>query len=166
MKRKPLTATVNYVYACGHWLQTHSTLRRFTRKVINEVFMHYDVKELLYSFTIMLADDKILQDLNKEFRARDYPTNVLSFPEEMMIGCRLYLGDIAISYERVTQEASQQNKNFKNHYAHMIVHGILHLLGYDHQTDEQAGIMEALEVQILSALRIPNPYEQDYLNTV
>jgi probable rRNA maturation factor len=106
------------------------------------------------AFTLLLADDAKLQSLNMTFRAKDKPTNVLSFPA----GQEDYLGDVAMAYGVTRQEAREQKKSFSDHATHLTVHGVLHLLGYDHETAKAAKIMEPLEVEILSELGIGDPY--------
>lgn len=106
------------------------------------------------TFTLLLADDAKLQSLNMTFRAKDKPTNVLSFPA----GREDYLGDVAMAYGVTRKEAREQKKSFSDHATHLTVHGVLHLLGYDHETAKAAKIMEPLEVEILSELGIGDPY--------
>lgn len=111
--------------------------------------------------TIRLVDTEEMRQLNRDFRHQDKPTNVLSFPFEMPKGLEdmaPILGDLAICAEVVAREAKEQNKSFSAHWAHMVVHGTLHLLGYDHVTDDEAEIMEPMEVAILKQLGFDNPY--------
>jgi probable rRNA maturation factor len=97
--------------------------------------------------------------LNRTYRDKDYATNVLSFPTELPPGVRLpLLGDIAICASVVRREATEQGKPVAHHWAHLTVHGVLHLLGYDHIEEAEAEKMEALETRILKGLGIPNPY--------
>jgi probable rRNA maturation factor len=97
--------------------------------------------------------------LNRDYRDKDYATNVLSFPTELPPGVSLPLiGDLAICAPVVTREASEQHKLTRDHWAHMTVHGVLHLLGYDHIDDNEAEVMEALEKRILAKLGIDDPY--------
>ncbi len=102
---------------------------------------------------MVFADDDRLRTLNAQFRAKDRPTNVLSFPDPAAP-----LGGMALAYQTVRAEASSQKKQFVHHVKHMILHGFLHLLGYDHKTRLQARLMERLEIAILSDMGIPNPY--------
>ena len=99
------------------------------------------------------------QALNRDYRGRDYATNVLSFPAELPPGVPLpILGDLVLCAPVIAREASEQGKALKHHYAHMVVHGVLHLLGYDHTQDAEAEAMEAIERAILARLGIPDPY--------
>ncbi len=103
---------------------------------------------------VVLADDKRLKGLNRQFRGKNKPTNVLSFPDD-----HEPFGGIALAFETIQREAKEQGKPFVNHAKHMILHGFLHLLGFDHQSDREARLMERLETAILAELAIPNPYE-------
>lgn len=105
---------------------------------------------------LLLADDAALQGLNRRFRGIDKPTNVLSFPSGG--GDAAFLGDIAIAFETCRREAEAGGIAFRNHVAHLIVHGLLHLAGYDHQEDDEAERMEGLETEILARLGIADPY--------
>jgi len=105
-------------------------------------------------FTILLTSDRKLRALNAEFRGRDKPTNVLSFPAAETG----YLGDIAIAHGVTAREAAAEGKPFAHHAAHLAVHGVLHLLGFDHERARDAAVMEPLEIEILKRLKIPNPY--------
>jgi len=99
------------------------------------------------------------QALNRDYRGKDYPTNVLSFPAELPPGVALPLiGDLAICAPVVAREAAEQGKKPTQHWAHMTVHGVLHLLGYDHLEDAEAERMESLETRILASLGIADPY--------
>lgn len=108
---------------------------------------------------IRVVDANESQKLNKTFRDKDYPTNVLSFPADIQLpeGPTI-LGDIAICLPVVKREADEQSKRFDQHFAHMVVHGCLHLMGYDHEDEDDADQMEAKEIGILENLGYPNPY--------
>ena len=111
--------------------------------------------------SILLTDDKNIAQLNHRWRKQDKPTNVLSFPSETVsIGEEggAVLGDIAISVETAEREAGLENRSFDDHFTHLMVHGFLHLFGYDHLTDDDAETMENLERKILAGLGIADPY--------
>lgn len=108
---------------------------------------------------IRLVDEQESQQLNRDYRGKDNPTNVLSFPFEAPPEVPLSLiGDLVICVPLVAQEAAQQQKALAAHWAHMVVHGALHLQGYDHQDDHEAQIMEDREREILDTLQFPDPY--------
>jgi probable rRNA maturation factor len=106
---------------------------------------------------VLLTNDAALRALNAQWRGIDKPTNVLSFPGPAASG---HLGDIAIACETLEGEAKAENKGFLDHLAHLSIHGYLHLMGFDHETDEEAQRMEALETLILAQLGIADPYAE------
>ncbi|BDU20458.1 endoribonuclease YbeY [Dyella sp. GSA-30] len=109
--------------------------------------------------SIRIVDAAEGRELNRDYRGKDYATNVLSFPAELPPGVQLPLiGDLAICAPVVAREAVEQGKPPRHHWAHMTVHGVLHLLGYDHMVDAEAEAMEALETRILAKLGIADPY--------
>lgn len=105
---------------------------------------------------ILLTDDDAVAELNQQFRDKAGPTNVLSFPAPP--NPEAHLGDIALAYGVCAREAAEQGKPLDHHLQHLVVHGVLHLVGYDHMTDAEAGEMEALERQVLAGLGVPDPY--------
>lgn len=120
---------------------------------------------------ILLTDDAEMRKLNKQYRGFDKSTNVLSFPsldakeisallKDKTQQTPIILGDIALAFEAIQHESQEQKKSFAQHLVHLVVHGTLHLLGYDHDNDEDALKMESLEIEILSDLMIPNPYKE------
>lgn len=110
--------------------------------------------------TVRVVEPEESQALNRDYRGKDKPTNVLSFPFEAPPGVEIpLLGDLVVCAEVVAREAEEQGKPLEAHWAHMVVHGVLHLLGYDHMEDAEAEAMEALEVEILATLNIPDPYD-------
>lgn len=119
-----------------------------------------------WEVAILACDDSRIADLNAEFRAKPKATNVLSWPSEERANPGntpappqdLELGDIAIAYDTCAREAMDQSKPLETHVTHLIVHGVLHLLGFDHESDADAQIMETLEVEVLGKLGIDNPY--------
>ena len=105
---------------------------------------------------ILLTDDDAVRDLNARFRGKDRPTNVLSFPAPA--NARPHLGDIVLAHGVCAAEATDQGKPFADHLSHLVIHGILHLLGHDHEADDEAEAMEARERTLLAALGVPDPY--------
>jgi len=114
---------------------------------------------------IVLADDARVRVLNREYRGQDKPTNVLSFPAgddvTLAIGRPLLLGDVVVALETARREAADEDKTLGDHLTHLVVHGTLHLLGYDHEVDTGALLMEARETQLLAGLGIADPYRAE-----
>jgi probable rRNA maturation factor len=113
---------------------------------------------------VRIVDEQESAELNQQYRHKQGPTNILSFPVEIPEGIDLdldLLGDLVICAPVLEQEARQQNKILVHHWAHIIIHGVLHLLGYDHLDDQQAEEMESREIALLQKLNIPNPYQQE-----
>jgi len=111
--------------------------------------------------SIALSSDREIQLLNARYRNQDKPTNVLAFPNGMMLAeadGHVFLGDVVIAYETLMNEAASEGKNPRHHLAHLVVHGVLHLFGYDHETDAEAEQMEHVERAILRSLNVPDPY--------
>lgn len=113
------------------------------------------------SATLLLTDDRAVRDLNRAWRGQDKPTNVLSFPASSprTPNGPLELGDLVLAFETVTREALDEHKSVADHAAHLVVHGVLHLLGHDHLDDEDAHRMERLEAAALASIGISDPYE-------
>ena len=107
---------------------------------------------------VVLSDDATIRELNRNWRGLDKATNVLSFPAAAPSGPVRHLGDVVIAYETLVREADTDQKLFLHHLSHLTVHGYLHLLGYDHESDAEAEAMEELERKILARLDVPDPY--------
>jgi len=107
--------------------------------------------------SVTLADDAAVHALNRRWRGRDAPTNVLSFAS----GERPLLGDVVLAYETVAREAAEQGKSLADHLAHLVTHGVLHLLGFDHEVEHEAEAMEALERRVLAGIGIADPYRDE-----
>ena len=125
--------------------------KTFCRRVIESAWAGNPNAEI----SVVLADDDFVHDLNKKYRGKDKPTNVLSFENE-----GLCAGDIVVAYGVLVRETREQKKSFCAHLAHLLVHGTLHLQGYDHLTDKQAEKMEELETKIMKKLGYPAPYKE------
>jgi probable rRNA maturation factor len=124
-----------------------------------EAALHGAKRRKPAELAIRIVDNDEGRSLNRDYRGKDYATNVLSFPAELPPGTRLPLiGDLAICAPVVLREAAEQGKPPRDHWAHLTVHGVLHLLGYDHIDDRDAETMEALEMRILAGLGIADPY--------
>ncbi|BAW81147.1 hypothetical conserved protein [Candidatus Nitrosoglobus terrae] len=110
----------------------------------------------------IVGEDEMIA-LNQQYRYKEGATNILSFPYENLIPCKIsFLGDIVICAPVVMREALEQGKDEKAHWAHLVIHGVLHLLGFDHQQETEAEHMESLEIAILKSLGYPHPYESIY----
>ena len=115
--------------------------------------------------SILLTNNIEITKLNLMYRNKEEDTNILSFPDsegllynKTILNGDIYLGDLALSYHKIMEEAQERNISFYNHFTHLIIHGILHLLGYDHKEEIEAQEMESLEVQLLKTFNIPTPY--------
>lgn len=146
----PHSLTVDILEQSGDWPSGAS----FVEAVLRAVVTCDQIVPDSYEVSVVLTDDAHIQILNQQYRNQDKPTNVLSFPQDE----GGLLGDIILAYETIAREAVEQNKVFDDHLKHMLVHGCLHLLGFDHETDDEAEEMEALEVLILDGLGVKNPY--------
>lgn len=144
-------------------------ISNFVKNIFDNVVdvLRYNLnKKNTIELSVTFTNDKEIQDINKNYRNTDKPTNVLSFPlfekeflREYKSSPYISLGDIILSIETIERESMEQQKTFNEHLTHLIVHSILHLFGYDHIKDEDADVMENLEIQILKNLSIKNPYE-------
>lgn len=153
--------TVDLMVEAGNWPSQGEL-----EKVTNAIFEQDAINNMILlpegcEVSLLFTDDQSIAGLNKKWRNKDGPTNVLSFATNEGIDPPAWspmLGDIVLAYDTVAREAEAQNKSFKDHLSHLIVHGFLHLLGYDHVDDEQAADMEGLETKILDQLGIADPY--------
>ena len=144
--------------------QTEPDAEAVIHRAINAAAEFADADVGDAELAVMLTDDTGIQTLNSNWRGIDEPTNVLSFPALQPTGSGMpddaprMLGDIAIAYETTRREADDEQKPFDDHLSHLAVHGFLHLIGYDHEKDDDAETMESLETEILAQLGIPDPY--------
>lgn len=154
--------TVRYDVAINAdgWQSEHS-LRMLVDRVLEATLHALEFDDVDSELSLVFTDDANIRTINAKWRHIDKATNVLSFPAfSIQPGQRPgpILGDIVIARETVQREAHEENKSFDDHLSHLIVHGLLHLTGYDHQNDEEAEQMESLERKILASLGISNPY--------
>lgn len=160
---------------------THLPSEKEFQRWVNEAFIKAksdegnESKNQSYSVVIRVTDETESQELNHAYRQKDAPTNVLSFPFEMpdlpemeasefdvselKDADQLHLGDLVFCEPLIEKEAQQQNKDLFQHWAHLVIHGMLHLQGYDHIDDDDAVRMESLEINMMKQLKLPNPYE-------
>lgn len=133
------------------------SLEEKLNKALSYIFKEEGITDS--SINLKILTDEDIKELNKKFRNKNTTTNVLSFSnEDISKSITGNLGDIAISYEFVKRESKEHKKNFDDHMIHMLVHGVYHILGFDHENDEMADIMEIKEVKLLKKLDIKNPY--------
>ena len=143
----------------------------FSKKIVNLACEELKIKNHdFYELSLLIVDDNCMKKINKEFREINKSTNVLSFP--MLGGGNLknsndeldfLIGDIVLSIPKIKDESKKNNKKFFDHYAHMLLHGFLHLLGYNHDSETKAKIMEKKEINILSRMKIDNPYVNKFI---
>jgi probable rRNA maturation factor len=154
----PLTADILVTADC--W-QAEPDASRLVQRAIEAAVREVSASAEAAEVAIVLTDDSGIRTLNRDWRGIDKPTNVLSFPAVQTPAGSAQprmLGDIAIAYEITRREAECENKPFAHHLSHLAVHGFLHLIGYDHETDADAEKMETLERTILASLGVPDPY--------
>jgi len=168
-----MTPEIDIAIPCSRW---HTALRdtaRLCRRAVSAAMDETtetwaDASGRVAEISIVFTDDADVAGLNSQFRGRDGATNVLSFPalsEEDPLasnpgahGPPVLLGDVVLAFETISTEAADQGKTVADHVTHLVIHGILHLLGYDHQVDAEAQVMEQLEIRALAALGVADPY--------
>ncbi|MEX0693749.1 MAG: rRNA maturation RNase YbeY [Rhodospirillales bacterium] len=144
------------------WLAALVEPEQFCSDVVRSVIGHLALPARPYEVSVVLISDDRQRELNRVYRGRDAATNVLSFPSAELDNTDfppelpLPLGDITLALETITREAADMA--FRDHFCHLLVHGMLHLVGYDHETNDDAACMEALEIRILDARGVKNPY--------
>jgi len=151
--RFSLPPTISIQLHDARWKTLLKPYTKTVRGACEETLNTRNQKREKLEIAIVLADDEFIRGLNKTYRGKDKATNVLSF-----VGEGEHLGDIILALETIEREAKEQQKTFRSHAIHLIVHGMLHLLGYDHERSTQAEIMEELEIKILKKLMLSNPY--------
>jgi probable rRNA maturation factor len=151
---------LDVIQEAGEWSRLEGA-EALARRAVEAAFaVASDAPDGEVEISLLLADDAGIRELNRTWRGQDKPTNVLSFPAPEAPGGHgpRQLGDMALAYETLVREAEDESKPLSDHFAHLVVHGTLHLLGYDHELEAQAEIMESLEVKALASLGIANPY--------
>lgn len=149
-----MSYSLDIIVASPSW--TKKRIKSFIRKVVTKTLEMLDVPDGT-ELCIKLSSNKEITELNKTYRYKNAPTNVLSFPA-LKSAHQSSLGDIILAFETIETEAISHKKKFEHHLAHLIVHGVLHLLGYDHGQESDAHIMETLENKVLQSFTIKDPY--------
>ena len=160
-----LKVNINESYSL--WKNHKKINQYFIKKALRNIMdYHRHLNSLEVEISLLLCDNAEISMLNKQFRNKNAPTNVLSFPDSDTKLCdqttsleELYLGDLAFAYEVISEEAKMTNKKFEDHFTHLLIHGILHLLGYTHSKEIDADKMESLEARLLSKFSITSPYK-------
>ena len=147
---------LSFIVKSKKWENKIPNIQKLSDKVIAKTFkkIKHPIKKGM-EVNVMLTTDKEIQTFNKEYRGKNKPTNVLSFET----GDEILLGDIVMSIDTLLKEAKAQKISVADHYAHLLCHGMLHLLGFDHIEEDEANEMEFFEIEILKELKIANPYE-------
>ncbi|WP_455479593.1 rRNA maturation RNase YbeY [Bartonella sp. B23] len=154
--------TIDIAVESSGW-NDKETLYNITEKALTTTMHHLSLENVVSEVSLLFTNDKHMAQISAQWRGKNKPTNVLSFPAfPLKIGQTpgLMLGDIIIARETILLEAKNEGKLFQDHLTHMIVHGVLHLLGYSHETDDEAHQMEKLEREILRKLSINDPYTE------
>lgn len=165
----PLILSPDIIVENSLWDKVHN-LEKMVNEASNALTAHLQLEKYFSNadFSVLLTDDKHIKSLNNEYRGKDNATDVLSFPteelnylkpEEMKVLNNSTIGDIVISFETLEREALEQNKNFNDHFKHLLIHSMLHLLGFNHDEEIDAKIMEREEIKILAKINIKSPYE-------
>ena len=165
MTQACININIDITHQDNRWIDTISNIDAHINNIVSNALKNKLPVINAAEISIVLANDAFIHKLNKTYRGKDQPTNVLSFPitnsEELENPVIPFcaLGDIIIAFETIKRESEEQGKTLKDHFTHMLVHGCLHLLHYDHQNDKDAKEMENLEIEILKHLETKNPYE-------
>jgi len=165
---------VDISVSCQSWQSELPAVRDICRKAIREA-IHTAARlspTVQAEVSLVLSDDDFMQGLNRQYRKIDRPTNVLAFPgddlgdtlddlpEGISVAAPVLLGDVIVAFETAVSEARADNKSLADHLSHLVVHGTLHLMGFDHENDADAQEMESLETKVLAALGVGNPYNE------
>ncbi len=148
-------AKLDILLESGLWKEP-GKVKSFLRRAIGQAAATLSTGGV--EIAVVLTDNSATRLLNWQWRGIDAATNVLSFPSELSGGNRRFVGDIVLAQQTIAREANTERKPFAHHLAHLAVHGFLHLLGYDHENNKDAAVMERLERKVLRRLAIPDPY--------
>ena len=160
MNEAPRDMTIDVSVTEPRWAEI-AAHEELIARAVRQTLAEIDVKLAAGAeVSILLCNDAFISGLNKQYRGRDTATNVLSFPSDSGPDEAALLGDIVIAFETTAHEAQTLNKTFEDHFTHLVIHGFLHLLGYDHEDDEEAEEMEAVERDVLASLGIEDPYRE------
>jgi probable rRNA maturation factor len=164
---------ISFSLEAGDWEAAVADVETLVEAAARAAFKAAERPEILNGapaeMSLVLADDALVQTLNRDYRDKDKPTNVLSFAllddledtDDVLArdeGMPILIGDVILAFETVQREAREQGKSIEDHLTHLVIHGVLHLLGYDHQSDPDADRMERLETSILARMGIADPY--------
>jgi probable rRNA maturation factor len=159
--REKADVAIDILVEAGDW-PDEPALAAMARRAVDGILIEIGAAAATRSeLSVVFTDDAHIRSLNAGWRGKDKPTNVLSFPAFSGSGSKVLppmLGDVVLACETVTSEALNEGKPLADHMTHLIVHGILHLIGYDHEDDAEAEMMEQAERRILAGLAIPDPY--------
>jgi len=148
---------VSLIISLDEGIDIEKPLNNKLNKIVSSILEQEKMSDCVIN--LRLLNDKEMKKLNMQFRQKDKTTNVLSFPnDDISVKQTKNIGDIAISVEYVKAEAKKEGKTFDDHIIHMLAHGVYHILGYDHENNENAVIMENKEIQTLKKINISNPY--------
>lgn len=155
------TLTIDIAELCALWRERLPDAARLCDEAARAALAGAGRSPRPAELSIVLGDDALVHALNRQWRGQDKPTNVLSFPTQeatLPPGAPRLLGDVVLALETLTAEAAAQGKPLAHHLCHLVVHGVLHLMGYDHEAPGEAARMEALEIAVLAELGVRDPY--------
>jgi probable rRNA maturation factor len=162
----PAAVDIDFAESCAEWRRQLPEVEALCAAAARAALVAAGAATAPAELSLVLADDTLVRTLNQRWRGQDKPTNVLSFAAEegsapaVPAPLPRLLGDVVLAYETVAAEAVAQGKPLADHLRHLVVHGVLHLVGFDHMEDEEAERMEALETRILAGLGVPDPYRE------
>ena len=150
------------------WIEALPECEHLVRETVLKALDGLRMTDPTLELSLVLADNEMIQTLNRDYRGKDTATNVLAFPAVTgsAPGAPRLLGDIVVAFEALDNEATAQSKSLRDHLQHLVLHGLLHLLEFDHDTDENAAEMERLETEILKQMGVDDPYQARVANAM